>query len=53
MVQLRPASSLTLHGTGYLDVAKLMSGGSKVKTSYEKLASLIGKQLVIMIAITC
>lgn len=27
---------------GYLDVAKLLSGSAKVKTSYEKLASMIG-----------
>ena len=27
---------------GYLDVAKLLSGSAKVKTSYEKLAAMIG-----------
>ena len=30
---------------GYLDVAKLLSGSAKVKTSYEKLASMIGAPL--------
>ena len=43
---LQSAESDFLLGAGFLDVSKLLSGSAKVKTSYEKLAGMIGVRTV-------
>lgn len=38
---------------GWLDISKLVSGGGKTKTAYDKLASLIGAEPITLCGLRC